>query len=448
MNNAQLDALVIDMDTRQGEVMLKAVYDFIGRFVIYPSDHARIAHTLWIAHTHCMSAWYTTPRFAFMSAEKESGKTRALEVTERLVPGPLLSISISLAALVRRVAEGGATVLYDEIDALFGSAAREESNLDVRSILNGGYRRGATVHRCVTIGKRIEVEALEAFAPVALAGLRELPDTLASRSIIIRMRRRAPDERVEPWRERYVRPQAECVCQQIAGWAESADLDDADPAMPEGITDRAAECWEPLLAIADAAGGHWPTRAREAAVHLVAGGKDDLISPGVELLQHIREAFGEEDVLWTETLLDRLHGRPKSPWKEIRGKPLDDRGLARRVKGFGVQSRDIKLNGQVRKGYRAEQFHDAWRRYLTLSATRATSATSLFNENKKVAEVAEVAPSRGNGASNCAQCGKPGADLQAAYGDVAAHLHRSCSAAWQAAQDLDIPDFLDRRGAR
>ena len=118
------------------------------------------------------------------------------------------------------------------------------------------------------------------------------------------------------------------------------------------------------------------------------------------------------------------------------------------MKGFGVQSRDIKLNGQVRKGYRAEQFHDAWRRYLTLSATRATRATSLFNENKKVAEVAEVAPGRGNGANNCVQCGKPGADLQAAYGDAAAHLHRSCSAAWQAAQDLDIPPFLDRRGAR
>ena len=309
MNNAELDALALDTDARQGEVTLKAVFDFIGRFVIYPSGHARVAHALWIAHAHCMSAWYTTPRLAFMSEEKESGKTRALEVTERLVPGPLLSISISPAALVRRVAEGVATVLYDEVDALFGSTAREESNLDVRSILNGGYRRGATVHRCVTIGKRIEVEALEAFAPVALAGLRELPDTLASRSIIIRMRRRAPDERIEPWRERYVRPEAERIYQQLAGWAESVDWVDAEPAMPEGITDRAAECWESLLAIADAAGGHWPARAREAAVHLVAGGRDDVVSPGVELLQHIREAFGEEDVLWTETLLDRLHGR-------------------------------------------------------------------------------------------------------------------------------------------
>ena len=74
MNDAQLDFQVLDTDARQGEIMLQAVYDFIGRFVSYPSDHARVAHTLWIAHTHRMSAWDTTPRLAFMSAEKESAR--------------------------------------------------------------------------------------------------------------------------------------------------------------------------------------------------------------------------------------------------------------------------------------------------------------------------------------------------------------------------------------
>jgi hypothetical protein len=133
-----------------------------------------------------MDAWYTTPRLAFMSQEKESGKSRALEITDLLVPGPILSVNISPAALVRRVAEGGNTILYDEVDALFGSISREEANLDVRSILNAGYRRGAKVQRCITVGKRFEVEDLDAFAPVALAGLRNLPDTLASRAIISR----------------------------------------------------------------------------------------------------------------------------------------------------------------------------------------------------------------------------------------------------------------------
>jgi hypothetical protein len=97
---------------------------------------------------------------------------------------------------------GRVTILFDEIDSVFGNAKAQEANMDLCSVLNGGYRRGAKVHRCVTHGKKIDIEELDAFAPVAVAGLRDLPDTLASRSIFIRMKRRAPDERVEPFRYR------------------------------------------------------------------------------------------------------------------------------------------------------------------------------------------------------------------------------------------------------
>lgn len=380
-----------------GAALLFRIHEFLGRFVVYPSDHSQVAHTLWIVHAHLMDSWFTSPRLAFMSAEKESGKTRALEVTELLVPGPIMSISISPAAMVRKVAAGGVTILYDEIDALFGNSTREESNLDVRSVLNGGYRRGAKVHRCVTVGKKIETEELEAFAPVALAGLRELPDTLASRSIIVRMQRRAPDEHVESFRLRKVRPGAETLKALLEQWAASVAraVADAEPAMPDKIVDRAAECWEPLTAVADAAGGDWPDLARAAATNLVAGTIDDLQTAGTELLEHIRDAFGDEDKLWSDALLRRLHDRPESPWADIRGKPLDQRGLAVRLRKYRIKSSDIKIDGTNRKGYRVQDFHNHWKRLLpplaSSSATSATSATNLINTNKKVAEVAEVA---------------------------------------------------------
>jgi hypothetical protein len=324
-----------------------------------------------------MASWFTTPRMAFMSAEKESGKTRALEVTELLVPGPIMSISISPAALTRKVAAGGVTILYDEIDALFGNAAREESNLDVRSILNGGYRRGAKVHRCVTVGKKIETEELDAFAPVALAGLRELPDTLASRSIIIRMQRRAPDEHVESFRLRKVRPVADALRKVLEGWCASiADkVADAEPVMPDKIVDRAAECWEPLIAVADAAGGDWPKLARDAAKNLVAGAIEDLQTTGTELLDHIRDAFGEEDKLWTDVLLRRLHDRPESPWADIRGKPLNDRGLATRLRKYRIKSRTVRVGEETRRGYYAADFVGMWRIYLPRPHTQVTQAT-------------------------------------------------------------------------
>jgi hypothetical protein len=182
---------------------LDHVENYLRRFVAYPSEHALVAHVLWITHAHLIEHFDTTPRLAFMSAEKESGKTRALEVTALLVPNPILSISASPAVIVRLVNSGRVTILFDEIDGVFGNLKAQEANTDLRSVLNGGYRRGAKVHRCVTHGKKVETEELDAFSAVAVAGLRTLPDTLASRSIFIRMKRRSPDEYVEPFRHRY-----------------------------------------------------------------------------------------------------------------------------------------------------------------------------------------------------------------------------------------------------
>jgi hypothetical protein len=179
---------------RNGAALLSDVERFLARFVVYPSEHARVAHVLWIAHAHNMAGWDSTPRIAFLSPEPGSGKTRALEVTELLVPRPVLAVNCTSAFLFRRVADqdGLPTILFDEIDTVFGARAKSE-NEDIRGLLNAGHRKGAVAGRCVVKGKRIETEELPAYAAVALAGLDDLPDTLMSRSVVIRMRRRAPD---------------------------------------------------------------------------------------------------------------------------------------------------------------------------------------------------------------------------------------------------------------
>ena len=87
--NAELDVAGIASDAQHGQRMLRSVYDFIGRFVAYPSDHAHVAHALWIVHAHMMDRWESTPRLAALSAEPASGKSRLLEVTELLVPNPV-----------------------------------------------------------------------------------------------------------------------------------------------------------------------------------------------------------------------------------------------------------------------------------------------------------------------------------------------------------------------
>src|ERR1700757_1475556 len=189
-------------DNPDGAELLDDIKAFLARFIVSPSVHALVAHVLWIAHAWLMDCWDSTPRMAFLSPEPGSGKSRALEVTEPLVPNPVHAVNTTSAYLFRKVADpnGRPTILYDEIDTVFGPKAKE--NEDIRGMLNAGHRRGATAGRCVVRGKDVETEELPAYCAVMLAGLDDLPDTLMSRSVVIRMRRRAPTEQIEPWRHR------------------------------------------------------------------------------------------------------------------------------------------------------------------------------------------------------------------------------------------------------
>jgi hypothetical protein len=379
--------LIAEADDASPAALLDDVFAFLGRFVAYPSEHSHVAHALWIAHTHMMQAWETTPRIAFLSPEPGSGKTRALEITELLVPRPVSAVNMSPAALFRMVGheDGLPTILFDEIDTVFGPKAKE--NEELRGLLNAGYRRGAKTYRCVVSGKKVEVEEIEAFSAVALAGLGDLPDTILTRSVIIRMRRRAPHEQVEPYRRRLHGAEGEGLRDRLAEWAESTDLADAIPDMPEGIFDRAADVWEALLAVADEAGGEWPVRARVAAVALVALSREERPSLGVMLLSDLKTIFRDDEVLATVSILERLHNLEESPWGDIRGKPLDERGLARRLSPYGVKPKVVRIGTSTPRGYSLADLYDVWARYLPPtpadSATSATSATfgSIFDDD-------------------------------------------------------------------
>jgi hypothetical protein len=403
----QLLAKLRPADT--GETLLSAVYEFLGRFVAYPSEHAHVAHALWVMHTHLMDAWESTPRAAFLSPEPASGKTRALEITELLVPRPVEAVNVTPAYLFRKVADeaGRPTILYDEIDTVFGPKAKD--NEEIRGLLNAGHRVGAVAGRCVVRGKLVVTEEIPAYCAVALAGLGGLPDTILSRSVIVRMRRRAPGERVEPFRRRLHAGEGYALRDRIAAWAETVEAQAAEmePAMPDGIEDRDADLWEPLLVVADLAGGEWPARARRAAVTLVTDSKESTPSLGIRLLADIHEVFGDADVLSTEQILSGLHKLDEAPWAEvIGGKPLNARGLAQRLHQYGIKSQTVRLaTTTTAKGYRRADFADAWARYLGSppqeSDTSVTTDT-LDTIDKDTAEQPSIAPTD---ATHCPACG-------------------------------------------
>jgi hypothetical protein len=184
----------------EGADILNEVSRFIGRFCVLPGEHALVAVTLWAAHSHMISHFHTTPRLAVISAELASGKTRVLEVLELLVPSAMMSVSASAAAVFRSLSAQQITLLFDEVDTIWAQKGRDDQNEDLRALLNSGYKRGATVPRCV--GPNHEVRQFPVFCAAAVAGIGEPPPTIMSRAVVIKMRRRSPSERVEPFRSR------------------------------------------------------------------------------------------------------------------------------------------------------------------------------------------------------------------------------------------------------
>lgn len=248
------------------------------------------------------------------------------------------AVNASPAALFRAVADeaGRPTILFDEIDTVFGPKAKD--NEDLRGLLNAGHRKSGVSYRCVGDGGTQTVVAFPSYCAVALGGLGSLPDTILARSVIIRMRRRARNEHVEPFRARIHEPQGHALRDQLTTWAEQVRprVDGAFPDMPEGITDRPADVWEPLLAVADAAGGTWPDRARQACVDLVtAVNEDDRASLGVKLLTDLRDhVFPGEDTVSTIEILHLLNAMEESPWGDLDGRPLNARTLSKTLKEY------------------------------------------------------------------------------------------------------------------
>lgn len=381
-----------------GAALLDDVRAFLARFVVYPSDHALNAHTLWIGHAWFMDDWDSTPRIAFLSPEPGSGKSRALEVTEPLVPRPVHAVNCTPAYLFRKVSDpaGGPTVLYDEVDTIFGPKAKEHE--EIRGVINAGHRKGATAGRCVLRGKIVETEELPAYCSIALAGLDDLPDTIMSRSIVVRMRRRAQTEPIEPWRHRVNGADAAELYKRLFDWSTQVKpLKNGWPAIPHGVTDRDADVWESLLAVAELAGGHWPETARQAAVTVVTASKRREPSVGVLLLRDLRTVFSEagRNKMPTTDILIALNKIDESPWSTIRrGEPLDARGLAYRLGKYGIGPKPQRSGDgldDVFKGYSVAQFEDAWARYTDDTAvTSVTEEKDLFSESKSATEVTAV----------------------------------------------------------
>ncbi len=405
-----------------GDLVLRRVFDFIRRFVSLSETQALVV-SLWVAHTYTFDCVDATPYLAITSAEKECGKSRLLEVLEVLVLNPWMTGRVTAAVLTRKIDAEAPTLLLDESDAAF--AGDKEYAEALRGLLNTGHRSSGKSSCCVGKGADISFKDFKTFCPKAIAGIGKLPDTVADRSIPIRLKRAAPGEVIARFRRRDVEPEAKGLLEQLESWCSSiaVGLPDARPELPDELTDRQQDGVEPLLALADSAGGDWPVAARRAVVELCSDGQVSDASIGVQLLRDIQAIFESKNAvrLSSADVTASLGEIETSPWCEWNhGKPITAARLARILKPFGITPQTIRIEERTPKGYDLEDFQDAFRRYLrdtdrsTPSSANLQSATTPHSKTGAVSSDSSIRNSERNVAarslrdSGDARCGQFG----------------------------------------
>jgi hypothetical protein len=203
--------------------LLRCIEHFYRRFLAALADEHFAILAVWTLHTWAIDAASATAYLHVTAPEKESGKTRVLEVAALLTNRPRMAVNLSAAALYHELDAGlTVTLLLDEVDNFLAGA--QQRHREVLGILNSGYTRsGGRVGRVMSTGVRY----FNVFGPKMLTGIGQLPDTLASRALRLPIARRKPSETVERLRARTAEPEAARLRAVLQAWTQIPGVLDA-----------------------------------------------------------------------------------------------------------------------------------------------------------------------------------------------------------------------------
>jgi putative DNA primase/helicase len=347
-------------------VVLETISREVKRYVVL-DDPQVDAIALWVAHTYALDHAAVSPILMINAPERACAKSLLQEVIALFVLAPLQAANSSLSSIFRTLAESRATLIIDELDT-FG-----RDNPEFQGILNAGYSKNGAVLRTEAVGDGFRAARYTVYGAKCLAGIaleRHLKDATLSRTIEIRMRRKLPHESVERFRHVEREKFQELHSQLEIFIKENASALRSIPVLPEELSDRAQDNWEPLLAIAACAGDHWVRRGTQAAIAL----SKQSMSPagaGNELLADIRDVFGNDLKLTTSDLIGSLCEDEERPWKTyFHGKPITPRQLSKLLEPYGIRPKTVRFGDRTPKGYELSDFKDAFRRYLAEAPER------------------------------------------------------------------------------
>lgn len=350
--------------------MLADVEQFVRRFLWLPNPDHYLVVALWIMSTHALDAFARTGYLAITSPERMCGKTQALELLEALCARPWkIDGPPTEAVLFRKIEASTPTLLLDEVDLLV--KAGDQRFAAIASMLNSGYKRGATVPRCVGEGASMETRDFSVFCPKALAGInaRTWPDTLRSRCLPIHLHRVPQADRaaLERWRPDRLAHEIDPLRDRLAAWGEAAveSLREYQHPQVDELSPRAEEILEPLFAIAAAAG--CVDRAQTVAISLMNTQGSGPESTGALLLGALRTMFEHRDRMTTAEILVALNEDETLPFTSFHGGDgMRPRDLANLLGRYGVSPTAFKLGGRTLRGYMRSDLSTNWDLYAAV----------------------------------------------------------------------------------
>lgn len=345
-----------------GQELLDEIVEVIQRFVVCNPSTAKAA-ALWVAYTWFIDVVRVSPIGLITAPEKRCGKSVMLNTIGKLAARPVLTSSITPAALFRVVELHQPTLLIDEADVVL------KDNEGLRGILNSGHTRD-TAMAIRTVGDDHQPRQFSTWGAKLIAGIsaNNLADTVTDRAIVLELRRKTSDEFTD--RLRHAEPHLfETIKRKLSRWSGDCrnTVRDAVVNIPDELNDRAQDNWEPLLAIADVAGGHWPETARKAALSLGLKTDDSVGTEGTELLAAIRKIFAshQSERMFMGDLIAALWAEQEGRWSKYRfGQPMTTHQLGKQLKKYGIKSKTIREGARTDKGYDRVQFAQAFASYL------------------------------------------------------------------------------------
>jgi putative DNA primase/helicase len=382
-------------DPVDGAEVLDEVESDINRFLFLP-DGASVAIALWTMHTYAYEAAQHFPILSALSPEKRCGKTTLLRLLKALVRQPVMASNFTPAVIYRLIDQYRPTLLIDEADTFL------EGNQNLIGILNAGHIRDGQTVLNVRQGDDWSPRAFSAWSPKSIAAIGTLPPTLNDRSIILHLHRRPKSAHVDRWESPFEDDFA-ILRSKMVRWSADhlEELSAGSPRVPETLNDRAQDNWWPLLAIAEAAGGAWPKRARKAALKLSQADSDDLTVAEM-LLEDFRPILegSPNGRIRSDDLIASLTAISGRPWADFKGagRKLTPTDLSKLLKNYGIRPAKIRFGESSYWGYKLDlHATEIFERYATPRPEPSELPEHVADEDADVPIVPVVPPQRPTG---------------------------------------------------